>query len=309
MREFDLIVIGAGIAGLTAAMTAARQGVKVVVLDQMGVGGQINNAPRIENFPGFPQGISGIELGPLLHQQAEEAGAEFALDQVERIELAGDLRIVHGGEEALQAPAIIVAAGSILRGLGIPGEEKLTGRGVSHCASCDGPFFDGQGVCIVGGGDAALDEALVLADYVAKITIFVRGPKPKAGGVLLERIAANPKIEIVTDIVVEEICGEDSVSSVRLRDAKTGAARTQDVTGVFVYVGLEPNSAFLQGLMTLDSAGHIETDILMRTSLAGVFAAGDIRKNSVAQLASVAGDGATAAISAVRYLKGRTASH
>ena len=303
MRDCDVVIVGAGVAGLTAAMFAARYGLNVVVVDQLGVGGQISNAGKIENFPGFPQGIGGHELGPLLHEQADAAGAEFVLDIVERLTVDGEHRILHGAVEVLRARSVIISAGSGLRSLGIPGEEKFLGKGVSHCASCDGPFFAGREVCVVGGGDSAVDEALVLAEHAARVIVFHRGKNLRAQRVLLDKVSATGKIEIALETTVEEIIGEDAVTAVRLRDNRT--ARVQNISGVFVYIGLEPNTAFLQGVLKLDAAGHIEADILLRTSLAGVFAAGDVRKNSVAQLAAVAGDGATAAISAWRYLKAR----
>ena len=305
MRNFDLVVIGAGVAGLTAAMHAARCGLSVAVVERMGVGGQIAAAERIENFPGFPQGLSGAELGPLLHEQAEAAGAEFVLDTVEGIAIDGDWRVVAGASETLKARAVVVAAGSALKPLGVPGEEIFLGRGVSHCASCDGHFFSGQDVCVIGGGDSALDEAMVLTEHAARVAIIHRGETFDAQRVLSDRVAANGKIEIVASTAVEEIFGEESVSGVRLRDLISRKVHDRAVKGVFVYVGLEPNSAFLRGVVALDSAGHIDTDIMMRTSVPGIFAAGDIRAHSVAQLAAVAGDGATAAIAAWRYLRER----
>jgi thioredoxin reductase (NADPH) len=302
MKDYDLVVVGAGVAGLTAGMFAARHGLKVVVVDRMGAGGQIINAERIENWPGFPQGIGGHELGPLLHEQAEAAGAEIVLDTVEAIELAGAHRVVRGGTDVLRARAVIIGAGSEQRRLGIPGEAELYGKGVSHCASCDGAFLTGRDVCVVGGGDSALDEALVLAEHAARVTVFHHGLSLDAQQALRERIAANPKVEVVLDTVVEEILGEGAVSGVRLRALRTGVTRLHQTAGVFIYVGLAPNTAFLRGLLALDACGHIETDINMRTSVDGIFAAGDIRRFSVAQLAAAAGDGATAAIAAVRYL-------
>ena len=300
MREVDLVIVGAGVAGLTAAIFAGRYGKKPVVVDQTGVGGQIGNVERILNWPGFPDGIGGHELGPLLHQQAEAAGAETTLDTVAAIEPAGGHFIVHGASEDLRARAVIVAAGSALRPLGIPGEEKFRGKGVSHCASCDGALFAGRPVCVVGGGDSALDEALVLAAHAARVTLFHRGPRPDAQQRLREQVAACDKIEVVSDTAVEEILGDDSVTGLRLLTA--GGTRVHKTAGVFVYVGLEPNTTFLRGLLALDPTGHIETDLNMRTSVDGIFAAGDIRKSSVALLAATAGDGATAAIAAVRYL-------
>jgi thioredoxin reductase (NADPH) len=305
MREFDLIVIGAGVAGLTAAVHAARDGIKVLVIERMGVGGQIAAAERIENFPGCPQGISGAELGPLLHEQAEAAGAEFMLDTVERLALDGDARIVHCASESLAARALIVAAGSILRSLGVAGEDEFRGRGVSHCASCDGHFFTGQEICVVGGGDSAIDEALVLAKHAARVTIVQHTSTLTAQKALSRRAVADSKIEIIHNTIVERIVGENCVSGVALRNAATNEAHERACKGVFVYVGLIPNTDFLRGVVTLDPAGHIDTDIMMRTSVPGIFAAGDIRAHSVSLLASAAGDGATAARAAADYLTKR----
>ncbi len=305
MADYDLVIIGAGVAGLTAATIACRHGLKVVVVDRMGAGGQITTAEKIENFPGFPQGIAGVEFGPLLYEQAEAAGAELTLDTVEALEIDGDTRIVRTGSDDLRAPAVIVAAGSSLRTLGVPGEETFAGKGVSHCASCDGHFFKGQDVCVVGGGDAALDEALVLAGHAARVTIIHRGPALKAQQVLIDRANASGKIEIVLNTMVSEITGETAVTGLKLQKIGKDERTERTASGVFIFVGLDPNSAFLNGVVKLDTGGHIETDILMRTSVPGIFAAGDIRANSVALLAAVAGDGATAAVSAYRYLKAR----
>ena len=302
MRDFDLVVVGAGVAGLTAAMFAARYGLAVVVVDQIGVGGQIINAERIENFPGFPNALGGHELGPLLHEQAEAAGVEFLLDTVERIERGAPHHVVRCASEPLRARAVIIAAGSTLRPLGVPGEERLLGHGVSHCAACDGAFFKGSEVAVIGGGDSALDEALLLTANASRVTIIHRGERLDAQKKLRAEAEANGKVEIVLNTSVEEIVGEDHVTGVRLRDLKAGSTDLQPFKGVFVYVGLEPNTAFLRGVVALDAAGHIETDINMQTSVAGIFAAGDIRKHSVALLAAAAGDGATAAISAFRHL-------
>ena len=302
MQDIDVVIVGAGVAGLTAAMVAGRHGVKVAVVDRIGVGGQISTVERIENFPGFPLGIAGHELGPLLHEQAEAAGVEFMLDTIESIAPEGGRFLVRG-VDMLQARAVIVAAGSAPRSLGISGEESFLGKGVSHCASCDGPFFKGEEVVVVGGGDSGVDEALVLAAHAARVTVVHRGASLRAQQSVVARASADPRIAILLDTVVEEIVGGDAVSGVRLRDQKSGEARLQPVKGVFVHVGLEPNTMFLQGLVALDGAGYIETDAMMRTSRPGLFAAGDIRKGSVALIAAVAGDGATAAVAAVRYLQ------
>jgi thioredoxin reductase (NADPH) len=282
---------------------AARRGLKVVVVDRTGVGGQISTAERIENFPGFPQGMAGHELGPLLHEQAEAAGAEFVLDTVEALEIEDEAQLVRGVADVLQTRAVIIAAGSTQRCLGVPGEEKFLGRGVSHCASCDAPLFAGARVAVIGGGDSAADEALVLAEHAADVMLFHRGPRLRAQQALIDKVKATRNIAVTCDTVVEEILGEELVSGLRLRGPQSGTPRVEPTRGVFIYVGLEPNTAFLRGLLALDGAGHIETDVMMRTSVPGVFAAGDVRRSSVALLAAAAGDGATAAMSAWQYVR------
>jgi thioredoxin reductase (NADPH) len=305
MGPFDVLVIGAGVAGLCAGMHAARYGLKVAIVDGSGVGGQISAAEKIENFPGFPNGIPGHELGPLLHEQAEAAGAEFILDTIERIVAIDDQFHLQGGSESLQARCVIVAAGSKRRSLGIPGEQEFLGKGISHCASCDAPLFAGTDAAVVGGGDSALDEALVLADHAARVTIVHRGASLSAQHVLAQRIAHSRNISIALNTEVEEILGDHAVTGMRLRDRNTGAVRVQPASGVFVDVGLEPNTGFLNGVVALDESGHIKTDLMMATSRRGIFAAGDIRSGSVALLAATAGDGATAAVAAFRYLAAR----
>jgi thioredoxin reductase (NADPH) len=302
MREFDLVIVGGGLAGLTAAMYAGRYGLSTAVVDQMGAGGQIVNVEKVENFPGFPEGVPGFDLGPMVQEQAEAAGAEFVMDTVEALEIDGEKRVLRCAEEELQARAVIVAAGSSLRALGIPGEERLMGKGVSHCASCDAPFFAGQEACVVGGGDSALDEAVVLAEQASRVLLIHRGPEFQAQQAILDRVAGMGNSEPVFNTQVEEILGDDAVTAVRLKDVTSGASREESLAGVFVFVGLEPNTAFVRGVLDLDEAGHIRTDIQMRTSVPGVFAAGDIRQGAAGQLVSAAGDGATAAVAAYHYL-------
>ncbi|MDO8252165.1 MAG: FAD-dependent oxidoreductase [Rhodoferax sp.] len=303
MQQFDLVIVGAGAAGLSAAAAAARHGLKVVVVERIGAGGQVMNVDRIENFPGFPQNVSGYELGPLLQEQAEAAGAEFLLDTIERLEVSGQDRLLVGAEGTIHALAVVIAAGSGKRQLGVPGEERLQGRGVSHCASCDGPLFKKLEVCVVGGGDSALDEALALARHASRVTLIHRGPAFSAQQCLVDRVAAAANVDVVFETEVQEILGEANVSGISLRNVRSGEVRLQKTDGVFIYIGLAPDTGFLNGLLRLDASGHVETDLMMQTSLEGVFAAGDIRTGSVAQLAAAAGDGVTAAISAYRYLK------
>lgn len=298
--DYDLLIVGAGLAGLTAGLYGARYGLRTVVVEHMVSGGQVLNIEKIENFPGFPQGIAGFDLGPLVQEQAEAAGAEFMMDTAVGLEVEGDRRIVRCEGRELAGRSVIIAAGSSFRSLGIPGETEFVGRGVSHCASCDAPFFVGKEVCVVGGGDSALDEAAVLAAQVGQVTIVHRGGAFSAQQVALNRLVGFSNVKTLFNTELVEIAGEGTVSSVRLRG--NGSDSTIDVNGVFIFVGLEPNSAFVRGVLEVDPAGHIMVDRHLGTSIPGVFAAGDIRAASSRQLVAAAGDGASAAVAAARYL-------
>jgi thioredoxin reductase (NADPH) len=301
MQHADVVVIGAGVAGLTAAMIAAGHGVSTLVIEQLAPGGQIATIETIRNFPGFPDGVAGYELGPLLQQQAEAAGAVIQLDTVSAIAAAdGGYRLICADQE-IAARAVIIAAGSSLRKLGVPGEAEFTGRGVSHCAACDGPLFKGQPVIVVGGGDSAFDEALALAGYASEVTLVHRGPAPSARPCVIAQLAALPHVRIIADAEVVAIEGDKVLTGIAIR--RGAAIEHKPCRAVFAYTGLEPRTGFLQDLIALDADGHILTDLMMRASRPGLFAAGDIRAGSVNMLASVAGDAATAAISAVRYLQ------
>jgi thioredoxin reductase (NADPH) len=304
VAQYDLVVIGAGLAGLTAGLVGARHGLSTVIVEHMAAGGQVLNVEKIENFPGFPQGIAGFELGPLVQEQAEAAGCSFLMDRVESLAVDGDRRLVRGADQEVEARAVIVAAGSSLRSIGIPGEEEFFGRGVSKCASCDAPLFAGKDVCVVGGGDSALDEAAVLADHVAKVTVIHRGDAFRSQQAAIDRLAEKSNVDTLFGTELVEIVGDGAVSSVTLRASGAQDTRALDVAGVFVFVGLDPNTAFLHGTLELDGAGHVVVDHRLQSSVPGIFAAGDIRQHSVAQLVSVAGDGATAAVYAYRYVRG-----
>jgi len=300
--EFDLVIVGGGLAGLTTGMYAARTGLRTMLVEHMAPGGQVLNVEKIENYPGFPDGIAGFDLGPMVQEQAEAAGAEFSMDTATGLEVVGDRRVLHCEGTDLTARAIVIAAGSALRSLGIPGEAAFLGKGVSHCASCDAPFFVGKEVCVVGGGDSALDEAVVLAASVSRVVVVHRGAHfSHAQRVGVERVQARANVETLFNTEVVEISGNDSVASVRLRSA--GATREHEIAGVFIFVGLEPNTAFVRGVVELDLSGHIVVDSHLQTSVPGVFAAGDIRQGSSSQLISAAGDGASAAVFAARYLR------
>jgi thioredoxin reductase (NADPH) len=302
--DYDLVIVGGGLAGLTAAMYGARFGLRTCLVEHMAAGGQVLNVEKIENFPGFPEGIAGFDLGPIVQEQAEAAGAEFVMDTATGLVLDGERRVVRCEGAELGARSVIVAAGSAFRTLGIPGEAEFVGKGVSNCASCDAPFFVGKEVCVVGGGDSALDEAGVLASSnVGHVTVVHRGPAFTAQQVAVDRLSGLSNVETLFNTELEEIVGTDTVSAVRLRTE--GSTREQPLSGVFVFVGLEPNTAFLQGSVDLDPSGHVVVDAHLQTLVPGVFAAGDIRQASSRQLIAAAGDGATAAVHAARYLKGR----
>ena len=303
--EYDVLVVGAGLAGLTAGMYAARYGLNTGVVEQMMGGAQIINLEKIENFPGFPEGISGAELGPATQEQAMNAGAEFVMAEAEKVSLDGDHKVVSTDAGDLRAKAVIVAAGSTLRKLGIPGEEEFYGRGVSHCATCDGPMYMGSTVGVVGGGDSAADEALTLTDYADRVLLFHRRSDLRAQQALQDRLLGNPKIEVMWNTALQEILGEDIVTGVKCLNLETNQEEVVGLSGVFVYVGLEPNSAMVDGVAGIDNSGHIEVGLSMETSVPGLYAVGDIRQRSSSQLVSAAGDGATAAIAAFGYIRSR----
>lgn len=303
-KTYDLVIVGGGIAGLTAGIFACRAGLKTTLLEMMMVGGQIINAEKIENFPGFPEGVSGFELGPKLQEQATAQGLDMKLSEVTGMRPADDRWVITTYDGELNAKAVIIAGGSTLRRLGVEGEEELHGAGVSYCATCDGGFFIDQVVGVVGGGDSALDEAMTLTEYASKVMVFCRHQEFNGQQVLQDRVLAHPKVEVRWTTTVDAIHGESEVTGVSVTQLTSGESSRVDLSGVFIYVGLEPNSGYLSDLVDLDQAGHVPTDAWMRTPVKGLFAAGDIRQNSAAQLVTVAGDGATAAIAAQRYIGG-----
>lgn len=301
---YDVIIIGGGAAGLTAGIYTCRAGLKTLMLERLMPGGQVINAERIENFPGFPDGISGAEISPLMQQQAMNCGLEIQLGEVDELCRHGENWRVSAWGEDYFGKAVIIAGGSTLRKLGVSGEEELYGAGVSYCATCDGGFFMNQTVAVVGGGDSALDEALALTEYASKVILLHRGDAFTGEMILQDRVLANPKIEVRWNITVSEILGDGQVDGVAIVDETSGETSRLDLSGVFIYIGLDPNTEYLQDVLPLDNGGHIPTDIWMSTQARGIFAAGDIRQNSAAQLVSAAGDGATAAIAARRYVEG-----
>lgn len=301
--EFDIVVAGSGIAGLTAAMTSARLGLKTLVLTGDRLGGQLLSINHIDGIPGFPEGIAGYDLCPMAQEQAQAAGAAFAAGALARLAARnGGWHVGTAAGDDHQAGAVILATGARLKELGIPGEERLYGKGVSHCASCDAPLLRGRAVAVVGGGDSAAQEALTLAETAAQVMILCRGDALTAQACYRDRVLAHPKIALRCNTVVEEIRGEAAVTGITTRDRVTGTAADLDLSGVFVYVGLRPNSAPVAGLLPLDPAGRVPTDGAMRTALPGLCAAGAVRCGWLGRAAIAAGEGAAAAMAAGDYL-------
>ena len=305
-NDYDVLIIGGGLAGLTASIYSARYGMSTGVIELMMGGASIINLEKIENFPGFVEGISGAELGPAAQEQAMNVGVDFIMAEATGIKTDGDYKVVSTDSGDYRAKAVIVAAGSQLKHLGIPGEEEFNGRGVSHCATCDGPMFMGETVGVVGGGDSAADEALTLTEYAEKVMVFHRRDELRAQKILQDRLLRNPKIEMVWNAELQEIIGEDTVSGVKIKNVVTNHEETIGLTGLFVYVGLEPNSGIAAEVSKTDNAGHIDVNLSMETSTQGVYAVGDIRQSSARQLVASAGDGATAAVGAFNYIRSKT---
>jgi len=300
---YDIIIIGGGAAGFTAGLYAARDRCTALVVERFSAGGQVLNCEHIENYPGFPDGIAGYSLGPTLQQQAANMGVEMKLAEVQSLRLDGDTKVLQTDDGELRTKAVIIACGSSFTKLGIPGEEAFVGKGVSHCASCDGSFFMNEPVAVIGGGDAALDEGIHLTQYVSQVTVIHRRDQLRACSLLQERARANEKLQFRWNTVVRAIEGDSGVQHLQLEDVKTGERSQLDVTGAFIFAGLTPNTEFLKDVIPLNESGHIVTDLWMRTSVPGIFAAGDVRADSSRQLISAAGDGATAALAAIRYMR------
>jgi thioredoxin reductase (NADPH) len=303
--NYDVIIIGGGPAGLTAGLYTARARLSSLLVEKGLTGGQINNTNLIENFPGFTEGIDGYELGQLILQQATKFGLEILTAEVTGIELKGDTKIIKTTGADYATKAVIIAGGSKRTTLGVPGEEEYTGKGISYCATCDAPLFVGKPVAVVGGSDAAITEALHLAEFASKVVVIHRRDQLRATPILQERAFAEPKIEFLWDTTVDEVTGENIIKSLRLNNVKTGEKSTLDIGGVFVSIGFQPDTDYLKGILPLDAAGHVITNEIMGTEVPGIFAAGDIRAGSARQAITAAGDGATAAIYAQLYLTGQ----
>jgi thioredoxin reductase (NADPH) len=301
-KEYEIVIIGGGPAGLTAGLYTSRDRLNTLLIERGLTGGQIVDAQWVENYPGFPEGISGFELGQLMHQQATKYGLETVTAEATGIELQQEQKVVNTTKGNFIAKAVIIASGSERHKLGIPGEKEFTGKGVSYCATCDATFFREKPVAIVGGGDTAITEALHLAKFASRVIVIHRRHQLRASPILQEKALAEPKIEFLWDTVVEEIVGKDSVKRLKLHQVVTREKPTLVIAGIFISIGLRPNTDYLKGILPLDATGHVSTNEKMETEIAGIFAAGDIRLHSARQAITAAGDGATAAIYAEKFI-------
>lgn len=303
MSTHDVVIIGGGPAGMTAGLYTSRAGLKNLIVERGGFGGQMVNARLVENYPGFPDGIAGLELGSLMQEQALRYGLQTMFAEVTDL-TPGPTHRVLTSEGNLEARAVIIAAGSQYRRLNVPGEKEFLGRGVSYCATCDGFFFRDQRVAVVGGGDTAIADALELAEITGEVYVIHRRDQLRAGHVLQQRAMNHPKLRFIWDTVVEEVAGDQMVNGLKLRNVRTGKQDRLAINGIFVAVGIVPNSRPFAGVLETDEAGSIAVDENLSTSVPGVYAAGDIRQNSPRQIASAVGDGVIAALSAARYIQG-----
>jgi thioredoxin reductase (NADPH) len=302
---YDLIVVGSGPAGLTAALYAAREGMTTLVIERAGIGGQAGVTERLDNFPGFPEGVTGADFAGRLRQQAERFGVELlAAQAVESLVVDGEYRGVRTGDGTeYRSFAVLLALGSTYRRLGVPGEEDFIGAGVHFCATCDGAFYRDRKILVVGGGNSAGEESLFLTRFSADVTIATQGDGLTASRVVQDKVAESSALTVLPHTTVSAFLGDTSLSEVVLKDTSTGDERTEKYDGVFVFIGLTPNTEIAAGQLELDAGGFLVTDVGMQTSQPGVFAAGDVRSTSTKQAASAAGEGAAAALGIRRYVE------
>ncbi len=302
-KSYEVIIIGGGPAGLTGGLYTSRARLHTLLIQNALFGGQMTTTELIENYPGFPQGITGDELSRLMEEQAKRFGIETVNQEVLEVRLEGDLKHVRTHESSYLCEALIICTGAEYRKLGVPGENEFTGKGVSYCATCDGAFFQDSQIFVVGGGDSALTEALFLTKFVKELTIVHRRDALRATKIYQERALANPKIKFLWNSVVQEIKGDQVVRSVLVKNVKTGEVKEFGTEGVFLFVGLIPRTQFLKGLINMDEEGYILTDEKCETSIKGILAAGDCRKKLLRQIATAVGEGAMAAFAAEKYLE------
>ena len=302
-RVADVLIVGGGPAGLTAALYASRARLSVLVLEGGVIGGQAAITDRVDNYPGFPQGIGGAELAKQMEDQARKFGAVIASDMAQKVRDGDGLYAVKGYDVEYKARTIIAASGAEYKKLGVPGEAENIGRGVSFCATCDAPFFRDQKVAVIGGGDSAVKEALFLTKFASEVYIVHRRDALRAEKVTQEEALNNPKIKFIWDTIPIAVKGRQGVTAIALKGVKDGSVCDLEVGGIFVFIGMKPRSEYVQGLVNMDEWGYIVTDEAMATSCKGIFAAGDVRQKTLRQVATAVGDGATAAFSAEKYIE------
>ena len=303
-KLYQCLIIGSGPAGLSAAVYAARADLEPVVLSGMDLGGQVSKTDAIENYPGFPDGIQGPDLVSIFQKQAEKFGAEIVFDSATAVDLSQrPFKVTTYGGEYL-AKSLIIASGASIRELGVPGEQEFTGKGVSYCATCDGHFFKGKDLIVVGGGDSALKEGIFLTRFANSVSIVHRRDNLRAGVYLQKMAKENPKISFLWDTVVTEILGEGTVHSVRLKNLKSEEEAVRNIDGIFVFIGHDPNTGLFKDQLEMDEAGYLVLDRHMHTNVPGVFAAGEVGDPYFQQVIYSAGMGAAAAMEAVEFLEG-----
>ncbi len=301
---YDVIIVGGGPSGMTSAIYSSRARLKTLLIEKAGCGGQIAITDHLENYPGFEQGINGFELAVKMQTQATNFGTEFVYGEVVSLQLNDKIKkVVLSDNKEYSAKTIIISSGANFKKLGVKGEQEFIGKGVSYCATCDGPFFRNKEIAVVGGGDSALQEALYLTKFATKVNLIHRRNEFRATKILQEKVFEEQKINIIFDTVIEEISGKELLEQVKLKNVKTNTISQLSVNGVFVFVGWIPNTSFLNNQIKLNEQGYIITDDKMNTSMEGVFACGDVREKTLRQVVTATGDGAIAAFSAQHYLK------
>lgn len=303
MEQWDVVIIGGGPAGLTAALYSSRAGLKTLLLEKMAPGGQTTTTSEVENYPGFPKGVSGPELGQLMEEQAKNFGTVVKYEVVEELTLNGEVKTVKTTNDEYKTHTIILAMGAEPRRLGVPGEKEFTGLGVSYCATCDGAFYRDKNIMVIGGGDTAIEEALFLSRFGKKVTVVHRRDQLRATEILQRRAFENEKVDFIWDSVVEQIVGDDKVNKVVLKNKKTGEKSEVPVDGIFVAIGQKPQTEIVKDQVKLDEKGYIITNEKMETNIPGVFAVGDIRQKILRQVVTAVADGAIASVSVSNYIE------
>ena len=303
IKNYEVIIIGGGPAGLTAGIYASRARLHTLLVESALLGGQMTTTEMVENFPGFPQGVTGDELSRLMEEQAKKFGMEIVTLEIIKVSIEEDMKVIQTHESTYRCEALIICTGTEYRKLGVSGEKEFAGKGVSYCATCDGAFFQDNKIVVVGGGDSALTEALFLTKFVKELTIIHRRDALRGTKIYQERVLTNPKIKFLWNSIVQEIKGDMIVHSIVVKNVKTGEIKEFETDGAFLFVGLSPRTQFLKGIVQMDGGGYILTNEDCETSEKGIFAAGDCRKKLLRQITTAVGDGATAAFSAQKYLE------